>query len=214
MPSHHRCCNPVVLFSNHSFQFAVLRYLHSFGCRCFSLKTNGSLPTRSPWRKNSGWGFLRRLLATPSTHLPFQLPQFRHSAQKHIVACNGIVIRLHPPRHFTSAVASYFRREKLPLCCRELALSCRELALSCRELALSCREFVWFCVCWRCVAVSSLSFAVNCGCLCEFAWSYCNFCFCRDTYGPPHPFAVSFSFAARLFLLPWQLWATVELSVI
>ena len=200
MPSHHRCCNPVVLFSNHSFQFAVLRCLRPFGCRGFSLKTNGSLPTRSPWRKNSGWGFLRRLLATPGTHLPVQLPQFRHSAQKHIVACNGIVIRLHPLRHFTSAVASYFRREKLPLCCR--------------ELALSCREFVWFCVCWRCVAVSLLSFAVNCGCLCELAWSCCNFCFCRDTYGPPHPFAVSFSFAARLFLLPWRLWATVELSVI
>ena len=173
MPSHHRCCNPVVLFSNHSFQFAVLRCLRPFGCRGFSLKTNGSLPTRSPWRKNSGWGFLLRLLTTPSTHLPVQLPQFRHSARKHIVACNGIVIRLHPPWHFTSAVASHFRREKLPLSCRELALSCR-----------------------------------------EFAWSCCNFCFCRYTYGPPHPFAVSFSFAARLFLLPRQLWATVELSVI
>ena len=191
MPSHHRCCNPVVLFSNHSFQFAVLRYLRSFGCRGFSLKTNGSHPTRSPWRKNWGWGFLLRLLTTPSTHLPVQLTQFRHSARKHIVACNGIVIRLHPPWHFTSAVAfhfrrgislppwhftsavaSHFRREKLPLSCRELALSCR-----------------------------------------EFAWS-CNFCFCNYTYGPPHPFAVSFSFAARLFLLPRQLWANVELSVI
>ena len=80
-----------------------------------------------------------------------------------------------PPWHFISVVASRFRREKLPLSCRELALSCR-----------------------------------------EFAWSCCNFCFCRYTYGPPHPFAVSFSFAARLFLLltPRQLWATVELSVI
>ena len=141
MPSHHRCCNPVVLFSNHSFQLAVLRYLRSFGCRGFSVKTNGSPPTRSPRRKNSGWGFLRRLLATPGTHLPVQLPQFRHSAQKHIVACNRIVIRLHPPRHFTSAVAIHFRREKLPLCCR--VLCCR--VLCCRELALSCREFVEFC---------------------------------------------------------------------
>lgn len=33
--------------------------------------------------------------------------KFRHSSQKRIMACNGIVARLHPPWHFTSAVKNW-----------------------------------------------------------------------------------------------------------
>ena len=192
MPSHHRCCNPVVLFSNHSFQLAVLRYLRSFGCRGFSVKTNGSPPTRSPRRKNSGWGFLRRLLATPGTHLPVQLPQFRHSAQKHIVACNRIVIRLHPPRHFTSAAAFHFRRGySLPPWKIAVVLPC--VVLPWVSVVLPWVRWVlpWIAV----VFVSSLGLVVIfvsavtlMGHRILLPWVFLlprGYFFCRDSCGPP-----------------------------
>ena len=56
--------------------------------------------------------------------------RFCHSSQKHIMACNGIVIRLHPLWHFTSAVASPFHSEKLALSRREFVEFCRELWLN------------------------------------------------------------------------------------
>ena len=61
--------------------------------------------------------------------------RFCHSSQKHIMACNGIVIRLHPLWHFTSAWL----------------------------LTSAVKN-------WRCLAVSSLSFAVNCGWITVLSW--------------------------------------------
>ena len=54
-----------------------------------------------------------------------------------------VVDRLHPPWHFTSAVASHFRRG---------------FSLPPWLLTSAVKN-------WRCLAVSSLRFAVNCGCL-------------------------------------------------
>ena len=54
-----------------------------------------------------------------------------------------VVVRLHPPWHFTSAVASHFRRG---------------FSLPPWLLTSAVKN-------WRCLAVSSLRFAVNCGCL-------------------------------------------------
>ena len=61
--------------------------------------------------------------------------RFCYSSQKHIMACNGIVIRLHPLWHFTSAWL----------------------------LTSAVKN-------WRCLAVSSLSFAVNCGWITVLSW--------------------------------------------
>ena len=57
------------------------------------------------------------------------------------MACNEVVVRLHPLWHFTSALVSHFRLEKLALSCREFVEICRELRLSCRGFALSCCKF-------------------------------------------------------------------------
>ena len=86
--------------------------------------------------------------------------RFRHSSQKHIMVCIGIVIRLHPPWHFTSSVKNW------------------------RCLAVSSFGFA---VNWLCFAVSLLSFSRELRLSCrEFALPSCKFCFCHDTCGPPH----------------------------
>ena len=74
--------------------------------------------------------------------------RFCHSSQKHIMACNGIVIRLHPLWHFTSAwlltsakkigVVLPWVRWVLPWIVVELQ-SCREFSLSCCKFCF-CRD--------------------------------------------------------------------------
>ena len=128
-----------------------------------------------------------------------------------------VVDRLHPPWHFTSAVASHFRRG---------------FSLPPWLLTSAVKN-------WRCLAVSSLRFAVNCGCLAVGSLCLVSFVFAATRYmghrkrknltakrkrltdsqkkKPPSPYTLSFmpwghwyfvcrevvSFAVSLFFLPW-----------
>ena len=109
-----------------------------------------------------------------------------------------VVVRLHPPWHFTSAVASHFRRG---------------FSLPPWLLTSAVKN-------WRCLAVSSLRFAVNCGCLA--VGSLClvvSFVFAVTRYmglrkrkniwqkkKPPSPYTLSF--------MPWGHWYFVCREVI
>ena len=121
-----------------------------------------------------------------------------------------VVVRLHPPWHFTSAVASHFRREKLALYCREFLEICRELRLSCLGSLCLVVSFVFALTRYMghrkrknltakrkrltaeektCQPLYALFYAVR-TLIFRLPWGYF---FCRQ----------SFLFAVWFFLLPW-----------